>query len=589
MKKKSGSNFTRREFFALSSALAATTAWGTPSQKQASASTRSTKRPSTSRPNILFVFTDQERYFNKRPSAFPMPGHSRLSRTGTSFNNHYVSATMCTSSRSVMMTGLQTIDTKMFDNTDTPYIQNLSTRVPTLGHMLRKAGYYTAYKGKWHLNREFEKASCPSGSLEATMNEYGFGDFTSPGDAGAHTLGGYHNDDLIGASAISWLRTKGKSLNEGHTPWCLTVSLVNPHDIMYFNADEPGTNIQDTGKLLMQAARAPETPWYKNDWQQALPAHLHQPMNQKGRPAAHGEYLKAWAYCLGQIPLENANWRRFTNFYLNSLRSVDYQLSSLLSELDSLNLSDNTIIVYTADHGEMGGNHGLRGKGPFAYEESIHVPFYIVHPDVKGGSNCMALTSHIDIVPSLLSFAGVKEADISEMAGRKLPGKDFSKLLTRPKSAGIHDLRDKVLFTYSGISTNDSEIIRIIAEAKANGQSPKDVLKQTQYKPDLSKRGSLRSVFDGRYKFTRYFAPIQRNSPKTREQVLAYNDVELYDLKTDSAEMVNLATDLDKNGTLLDQMNAKLEVAIAEEMGQDDGREMPNFPNVDWSIEKMDL
>jgi arylsulfatase len=72
------------------------------------------------------------------------------------FENHYTSAIMCTPSRSVIVTGLQTPDNGMFDNADVPWVKSLSTDVPTIGHMLRKAGYYTAYKGKWHLNKEFE-------------------------------------------------------------------------------------------------------------------------------------------------------------------------------------------------------------------------------------------------------------------------------------------------------------------------------------------------------------------------------------------------------------------------------------------------
>jgi arylsulfatase len=106
--------------------------------------------------NIVFLFGDQERYFPQWPSGLSLPGHERLQRDGVTFENHYTGAIMCTPSRSVLMTGLQTPDNRMFDNTDMPWIQSLSPTVPTIGHMLRKAGYYTAYKGKWHLNKEFD-------------------------------------------------------------------------------------------------------------------------------------------------------------------------------------------------------------------------------------------------------------------------------------------------------------------------------------------------------------------------------------------------------------------------------------------------
>lgn len=577
-------SMTRREFIAISTALAASSA--VPSWADTVAS--KAKSAKKKQPNILFIFTDQERYFSKLPSAFPMPGHERLAKTGTTFHAHQISATMCTASRSVILTGLQTSDTRMFDNTDTPYIKNMSTKIPTIGHMLRKAGYYTVYKGKWHLSRDFEAPACGE-KTEKIMEKYGFNDFTSTGDTAAHTLGGYHNDATTAASAIAWMREKGQELNNAGTPWSLTVSLVNPHDIMYFNADAPGENVQDTGHLLMHAARAPQTAWYKNDWRQPIPSNLRESLTKPGRPSAHAEFDKAWGYCLGNIPLKDENWNRFTNFYLNSIRSVDQQVNAILTEMDNLNLTDETIVVFTADHGEAGGHHGLRGKGPFAYKETTHVPFYIVHPDVKGGGDCQSLTSHIDIAPTLLALAGVSKDNAAQFAGRTLPGKDISVALTNLKQSNIHTVRDKALFGYSGISTNDSDMIRIISEAKAKGQNPKMAILKARYLPNLKKRGSLRSVYDGQYKFTRYFAPTQRHSPKNLTELFANNDVELFDLKADPNEMNNLALDAKTNAALLETMNAKLEVAIRDEFGKDDGREMPSFPGLDWSMDSFDL
>lgn len=587
MKKQNvNSSMTRREFMALSSALAAGSTLG--GQAWAAAKVGKRKSGKARKPNILFIFTDQERYFSRLPAAFSFPGHERLAKMGTTFQQHQISATMCTSSRSVMLTGLQTADTRMFDNTDAPYIKNMSTKIPTFGHMLRKAGYYTAYKGKWHLSRDFEDPACGVGP-EKLMEAYGFSDFGSPGDLAAHALGGYRHDAQTAASTTTWLRSKGRELNDSGSPWCLTVSLINPHDIMYFNADAPGEAIQDTGKLLMPAARAPQAKWYANEWHQPLPSSLRQPLNQAGRPSAHAEFDKAWGYCLGHIPLQDANWNRFGNFYLNSMRSVDFHLNSILSELDNLGLTEETVIVFTADHGEAGGHHGLRGKGPFAYKETVHVPFYVVHPDVRGGSVCSALTSHIDIAPTLLSLAGASQDQVSEYAGRRLPGKDMSVALNNPKSASLHTVRDKALFTYSCISTNDSEIIRIVAEAKAKNENPKIAVARARYLPDLKKRGSVRMVFDGRYKFARYFAPTERNSPQTLAELFAGNDVELFDLSTDPGEMKNLALDSQANAQILLTMNAKLESAIREEIGKDDGREMPNLPGLDWQMDQWDL
>jgi arylsulfatase len=493
---------------------------------------------------------------------------------------------MCTSSRSVLLTGLPTAVNRMFENTDMPYVKNLSTNIPTIGHMLRQAGYYTVYKGKWHLSRKFDVEGNEQ-LLTKEMEKYGFADFNSPGDIVAHTLGGYEFDHLIAGSAITWLRREGRRLTDEGKPWCLFVSLVNPHDIMYFNTDAPGQKVQDTGFLLKHAAPAPNNELYKATWDMPLPGSLTQTFDAPGRPEAHGEFEKMWSYLLGHIPLEQERWRRFNDFYINSLRSVDMQVDNILRELDALRLTDRTAFIYTSDHGEMAGGHGLHGKGPFAYEEGIHLPFYVVHPDVRGGQETRALTGHIDVVPTLLSMAGVAPTRAAEIAKRKLPGKDFSSILTNPGAAGLHAVRDAVLFTYSGLVTNDGDLFKVIGQAKAAGAKPALAIVKQGYKPDMKKRGTLRTVFDGRYKFTRYFSPLDHNRPTTIDELYKWNDVELFDLNTDPGEMVNLGADGTRNRDLILTMNAKLEALIRAEIGVDDGRELPNIPLVTWTIDKV--
>ncbi|GAA2807962.1 sulfatase-like hydrolase/transferase [Mycolicibacterium pallens] len=587
---------SRRAFLALAAGGAAAvpllTSCGSGTTTTPAASTPALTKPPApqrgSRPNIVFVFTDQERYFRSWPSGMSLAARERLAEEGVTFHNHYTSAVMCTSSRAVMLTGLQTPDNGMFENADLPYVNAMSTTVPTIGHLLRKAGYYTAYQGKWHLDAAFDREPVQH-VLTDRMDAYGFSDFGLPVDSLGHDLGGYTTDSVIAAGAQSWLRNTGRPMADDGKPWALFVSLINPHDIMYFNTDKPGEQVQDTGKLLMHAARAPQQTLYQQHWDSALPASLEQPMQEPGRPRAHGEFLKAWGYTLGTIPPEPDRWQRFTDFYLNSIRSVDHQMSLLLGELDDLALRGNTIVVFTSDHGEMAGAHGLRGKGPFAYEESIHLPMHVLHPDVNGGQHLNALTSHIDLVPSLLALAGVPPANVDELAGRALPGKDFSAALSNPGNADVHSVRDSVLFTYSGLATNDSDAVKLFAEAKAAGQDPRQLMQANGFRPDLTKRGSLRTMFDGRYKFSRYFAPAQRNVPTNLDDLYRFNDVELYDLQSDPAEMTNLAANKGEHSDLVLSASTKLEAVIKSEIGVDDGREMPQFGDIDWQIDRMDL
>jgi hypothetical protein len=108
-------------------------------------------------------------------------------------------------------------------------------------------------------------------------------------------------------------------------------------------------------------------------------------------------------------------------------------------------------------------------------------------------------------------------------------------------------------------------------------------------KPDLDNiRGAIRSIFDGRYRYTRYFAPKQHNNPKTLEEILKYNDIELYDLKTDPGENDNLALHPEQHQELIERQNGKMNALIEAEIGEDEGQMLPNSDQESWSIDRFD-
>jgi len=131
--------------------------------------------------------------------------------------------------------------------------------------------------------------------------------------------------------------------------------------------------------------------------------------------------------------------------------------------------------------------------------------------------------------------------------------------------------------------TVDSDFMAKTFEFLGSGKNKED-LKKSGIKPDLSKRGAMRTVVDGRYKFTRYFSPMQHNLPQTLDALFKYNDVELYDLKNDPHEMHNLALAVQKNKALILDLNTRLNNLISQEIGEDVGQELPRISGVNWAV-----
>jgi arylsulfatase A-like enzyme len=102
---------------------------------------------------------------------------------------------------------------------------------------------------------------------------------------------------------------------------------------------------------------------------------------------------------VGQWPDEDRRWRVLQNYYFNRICDCDRHVVRLLEELRANGLDDSTIVVFTADHGELGRAHQMRGKGCNAYKEQNHVPLMIMHPAYPGGASTKAVSSQIDLAP----------------------------------------------------------------------------------------------------------------------------------------------------------------------------------------------
>jgi arylsulfatase A-like enzyme len=238
--------------------------------------------------------------------------------------------------------------------------------------------------------------------------------------------------------------------------------------------------------------------------------------------------------------------------------------------------------VLTADHGDMDGAHQLHAKGAVAYREQNNVPLVVVHPAVKGGGQCRALSSHLDLAPTLVAFTGV-EAGKRAAITKDLPGRDFSGLLANAAGAGVNALHEGLLFNYNMFAYLDGDFLNRAVDFMQKGGNPKEI-KGAGIAPDMRKRGAVRSVYDGRYVFARYHSPKQHNRPESLEALYQLNDVELYDTEADPDEMTNLAATQGQAAELVLAMNAKLNTLIDAEVGEDRGQMLPGGVEAGWEV-----
>jgi arylsulfatase len=413
----------------------------------------------------------------------------------------------------------------------------------------------------------------PTVNYETSFQPYGFDVTSVYGDVGSAPDSGFDNDAFTAGEAVRFLRVSANEARRIGKPFFMVASFVNPHDIMYGNGNVPGQPEVQKPVAPEVLPPPPANSIYEKKWSFKLPPSLDESLTAPGMPKALLEYHKGWTAWSGTIPPDRKDmWTIFYNYYLNTIRDSGRNIGQIVNVLDEMNLWRDTVVVITADHGEMGGSHGgLKGKGPFSYEENSHVPFIIPHPAGKAGAKCLALTSHIDLVPTFVGLTGLGDAQRPQ-AVQALPGHDFSALLADLEKASLTAVRPAVLFSYVGPSTVDADFLRTSME-NLFLKKPSPPLSQDK----LDKRGLLSFVFDGRYKFGRYYAPAAINTPRTLEEIFGNNDVQLFDLQSDPEEMHNLALQPENNHETILRMNGLLNDLIAKEVGVNYGRFLAPF------------
>ena len=359
-------------------ALAATTGFGQ----------SSTAAPA--RPNILFVMADQEQA-PQYLSGLNRPNHARLTRNGLTFRHTYVADPVCSPSRGAIFTGLYPWQNGVIGNVD--IYQNgppLDPKYPTFGSVLAGNGYRTGYFGKWHLSWLVEDPILVpedyNGGRRDQLKEFGFETSFIPTDSDDRPLG-KRWDGEIARQASAWIR-EAQAMDQ---PWLAVVSLINPHDIPF-------------GALYLDR-KMPDYPVsLPKSWNEDMMASGVPPELRRAPPKAGP---KRFPGAFGVPPQNESEWREYIRRYYYLLEDCDQHVGTVLDALEFSGGLDNTIVIYTADHGEMAGAHGLVAKGVM-YEESVTVPLIISNPrQFKSAQSTDALCSNIDLAPTIAACAGI--------------------------------------------------------------------------------------------------------------------------------------------------------------------------------------
>ena len=199
---------------------------------------------------------------------------------------------------------------------------------------------------------------------------------------------------------------------------------------------------------------------------------------------------------------DRQQWRQWGNWYLELLRRTDVLLGNVLDTVQSSGCGQDTVVVQVADHGELGGSHGLRQKGAMIYQENLRVPLVIADPMASATHGCTsnALVSHIDIVPTLAALAGVHASSVAPLVGH-----DLRPLIERPQGK----VRDALLVT---------------SDATSSGLA----IPGLQY--------FIRGVITERHSFGRY------STPEGLDGAPSSFTYECYDRQADPGELHNLGT-----------------------------------------------
>lgn len=414
-------------------------------------------------PNILFIFTDQQSSLATSVSGnkcLSTPNIDSLARNGTSFQHSYCASPVCSPARASLLTGLLPHKHGVCYNG-----QSIISYIPTIGEIFQSAGYETIWTGKWHLPEPYP-TNC--------QTIPGFHSLLIPG-VNDYKLA-LNCDDLVADQAIDYLRSAHEK------PFLLTVSLHNPHDICYWITSEERLLLDKFNKIGCVTPLPDNFVTDKNE------AEFIQLCRERNYYGDENRWTVDWT---------RKEWETYLNVYYRLTEYVDVQIGRIVDTLHEQGLAENTLVIFTSDHGEgMAGHHWVVKL--MLYDEPATVPFIISLPGKIACNrfDSSHLISSVDLLPTLCDYANINPpADLHGISIRpiidqpQLPGREYL-------VCELHPDTEKKLFQGRMLRTRQFKYIRF-----SHGENPEMLFDMTR---DTGEMNNLASS-------PKYFADLARH------------------------------------------------------------------------------
>ena len=518
----------------------------------------------TRRPNFLVIVVDEMRYAPIYESAelkawrrTNLRNINSISKNGMSFENHHIMAAACAPSRASIFTGQypslhgvsQTSGAAKSAIEEDLYWLD-PTGVPTMGHYFRAAGYETYYKGKWHVSdadlyepgsydavATYDSNGTPLPDMEDIYLEanrlapYGFDGWVGPEPHGKNPLNsassagpnGMGRDEVYarqGADQLARLRTANR-------PWLLVTSFVDPHDITLWGDLTLASPAYYLAKQL-EGSTVPER-LFDDRYRVSSTEDL------STKPSAQSSYREVYQQAF-QRSQNNEAYRRF---YYQLQANVDKHVGKVMDALESSDprTRRDTVVIFLSDHGELLGSHGgLFQKWHQAYDEVLRVPFVIKNPALFPEARTTdALTSHADLLPTMLGMAGVDLRAVQRRLRkthtqvRDFTGRDLTPFLLGEVEASRYNTPQYFM--------TDDEPTRGSDQVAFNGEMFYAVAQPNHVETVIAR---LPTGADGaleQWKYSRYFDNPEFWSSPGKQDVTAHIDGKMTDAGTHSAEI----------------------------------------------------